>query len=62
MSTNEILGKTGSMLVILLIVVFLLVVAGATVKFEHSLKEKGRLPKKIFVFIKDVFDALFGLG
>lgn len=49
------------MLAIVLILVFLLVVAGATVKFEHSLKDKGRLPKKISVFIKDVFDALFGL-
>jgi hypothetical protein len=50
------------MLTIFLILVFLFVAGCATVRFEFSLKEKGRLPKKIFVFIKDVFDAFFGLG
>jgi len=49
------------MLTIVIMLALLFVVAAATVKFEHSLKEKGRLPKKIFVFVKDIFDALFGL-
>jgi len=50
------------MLTISLILVFLFVAGCATVKFEYSLKENGSLPRKIFVFIKDAFDALFGLG
>jgi hypothetical protein len=49
------------MLTIVLILAFVFVLAAATVKFEHSLKEKGRLPRKILVFVRDIFDALFGL-
>jgi hypothetical protein len=51
-----------SMLTNILVLAFLLVVACATVNFEHSLKEKGRLPKKISVFVKDIWDAFLGLG
>jgi len=49
------------MLVIVLIVLFLFAACGATVAFEHSLKEEGSLPKKIFVYIKDIVDLLSGL-
>jgi hypothetical protein len=49
------------MLIIVLIVLFLFFACCATVAFEHSLKKKGSLPKKIFVYIKDIVDLLFGL-
>jgi len=50
------------MLTVVLVLAFLFFVACATLKFEHSLKEKGGLPNKLLVFAKDIFDALFGLG
>ena len=50
------------MVIVVLVLIFLLVLAAATLKFEQSLKQKGGLPRKIFAYIKDLFDALSGLG
>ena len=49
------------MLIIVLIVLFLFFACCATVGFVHSLKEEGSLPKKIFIYIKEIVDLLFGL-
>ena len=50
------------MLILVLIVLFLFLACCATVGFLHSLKEAGSVPKKVFVYIKEiVVDLLFGL-